>query len=811
MGMYKKLWWLLIAIVGFTFAILGWFGREVYRQAPPIPDQFISPAGEVIMTEKGILDGQTAWQSVGGMQVGSIWGHGAYQAPDWSADWLHRELMAWLELAAEEKYGLTYAELNGRDQAALRHELKQAYRTNTYDEATNTAVLGDRRIAAIEQTAAYYSALFSDAPSLQGTRESYAMKENTLPSAERRDRLAEFFFWTSWAASTERPDSKVTYTNNWPHEPLIDNKPSAENIMWSIASIVLLIAGVGGLIWAWAFLRKEDESEPKAPAKDPISLVNLTPSQRALGKYLFLVMALFIFQVMLGGLTAHYTVEGQAFYGFELSKYFPYSLTRTWHIQSALFWIATGFLAAGLFLAPIINGGKDPKYQKLGVDILFWALIVVVVGSFAGNYLAIAQIMPEHLNFWLGHQGYEYVDLGRLWQIGKFTGVVFWLVLMLRGILPALRQPGDKNLLALLTASVVAIGLFYGAGFFYGERTHLSVMEYWRWWIVHLWVEGFFEVFATAALAFIFCSMGLVSRTVATGASLASASLFMLGGIPGTFHHLYFSGTTTPVMAVGATFSALEVVPLVILGYEAWEHWRLKGRAEWMSHVKWPLLFFVAVAFWNMLGAGVLGFMINPPIALYYIQGLNTTPVHAHAALFGVYGFLALGFVLLILRYIRPQLVFDEKLMKTGFWWLNGGLVLMLFTSVLPVGLIQFAASASEGMWYARSEEFMQQPLLQTLRWVRTFGDVVFIVGALAVAWQVVKGLYFTRPDAFELGGKLKDTAVQLAGGAATATGAAMVGVAVAGTAVADVEATVKPPSHVDQGVCCGNCGGSQH
>jgi len=487
-----------------------------------------------------------------------------------------------------------------------------------------------------------------------------------------------------------------------------------------------------------------------APARDPLTTIPLTPSQRALGKYLFLVVALFGFQVFLGGATAHYTVEGQDFYGFPLSRWFPYTLLRTWHLQSALFWIATGFLAAGLFLAPIINGGKDPKLQKVGVDVLFWALVVVVVGSFVGNYLAIAQIMPAEWSFMLGHQGYEYVDLGRLWQIGKFAGIAFWLVLMLRGMVPALRTPGgDKNLLALLTASVIAIGLFYGAGFAYGERTHLSVMEYWRWWVVHLWVEGFFEVFATAALAFIFASMGLVSKRLATAASLASASLFMLGGVPGTFHHLYFSGTTTPVMAVGATFSALEVVPLIVLGHEAWEHWRLQHRAEWMQRVKWPLMCFVAVAFWNMLGAGVFGFMINPPIALYYIQGLNTTATHAHAALFGVYGFLALGFTLLVLRYVRPNLRFSEGLMKTAFWGLNIGLALMIFTSLLPIGLIQFHASVNEGLWYARSEGFMQQDILVTLRWVRTFGDVVFIVGAIAMFWQVTKGVFgFDGPTA---------------------------------------------------------------
>lgn len=739
---YRKLWWLLIAILIVTFSALGYFGREVYRHAPPIPGQVVADDGRILMTHDSILDGQTAWQSVGGMQLGSIWGHGAYQAPDWTADWLHRELTNWLEIAAQESFGKPYAELNGAQQNSLQYELKTTYRTNTYDSASDKVVVSKRRAQAIQKTTAYYASLFSAEPELRSTRKSFAMKEDTLPDPERRARLTEFFFWTAWAASTERTTGSATYTNNWPHEPLIGNKPTAENIIWSIVSVILLIAGVGGLIWVWAFLRKEDEHEFVAPEKDPISLVSLTPSQRALGKYLFLVVALFCFQVMLGGVTAHYTVEGQEFYGINLSKWFPYSLTRTWHIQSALFWIATGFLAAGLFLAPIINGGKDPKFQKLGVDILFWALVAVVVGSFVGNFLAIAHIMPANLNFWLGHQGYEYVDLGRIWQIGKFTGIVLWLALMLRGIVPALYQPGDKNLLALLTASVAAIGLFYGAGFFYGERTPLSVMEYWRWWIVHLWVEGFFEVFATAALAFIFCSMGLVSRRMATTASLGSASLFMLGGIPGTFHHLYFSGTTTPIMAVGATFSALEVVPLVVLGYEAWENWSLKKRAPWMQNIKWPLQFFVAVAFWNMLGAGVFGFMINPPIALYYIQGLNTTPLHAHAALFGVYGFLALGFTLLVLRYIRPQFVFNDRLMKVSFWWLNGGLALMIFTSLMPIGFIQFHASASVGLWYARSEAFMQQDLLQTLRWVRTFGDVVFIIGAFSVSWQVALGIF---------------------------------------------------------------------
>ncbi|MYN11604.1 nitric-oxide reductase large subunit [Pusillimonas sp. TS35] len=741
---YKKLWWLLLVVLAITFGILGWSGVEIYRQVPPIPQKVVTQSGKVLMTQTDILDGQTAWQSTGGMQVGSLFGHGAYQAPDWTADWLHREALAWLELGAKEKGAASFADLDASAQATLKSALRDEYRLNTLDPATGVVTVSDRRAQAIADTGSYYIELYGDNPDFRKTRANFAMKEGTLPSLERRQDLANFYFWTAWAATTERPNSSVTYTNNWPHEPLVDNHPSTANVVWSIVSVVVLLAGIAFLVWGWAFLHK-DHPEPEVPARDPLTLVGLTPSQRSLGKYLFLVVALLMFQVLLGGFTAHYTVEGQTFYGIDVSQWFPYSLTRTWHLQTALFWIATGFLAAGLYLAPIINGGKDPKYQKLGVDVLFWALVVLVVGSYVGNFLAIKHIMPASLNFWLGHQGYEYLELGRIWQIVKFLGLAFWLVLMLRGMLPAFKKEGDKNLLALLAASTIAIGLFYGTGLFYGERTHITIMEYWRWWVVHLWVEGFFEVFATTALAFIFSSMGLVSKRGATIASLASASLFMLGGVPGTLHHLYFAGTTTPVMAIGASFSALEVVPLIVLGHEAWENWRLKHRAPWMEAVKWPLMCFVAVAFWNMLGAGVFGFMVNPPISLYYIQGLNTTPVHAHAALFGVYGFLAIGFTLLVLRYIVPGFQFNEKLMRTGFWAMNIGLVLMIATSLLPIGILQFMASVTEGTWYARSEEFMQQPLLHTLRWVRTFGDIVFIVGCFSVFWQVVQGVILRK------------------------------------------------------------------
>jgi nitric oxide reductase subunit B len=253
--------------------------------------------------------------------------------------------------------------------------------------------------------------------------------------------------------------------------------------------------------------------------------------------------------------------------------------------------------------------------------------------------------------------------------------------------------------------------------------------------VVHLWVEGFFEVFATAALAFIFAKMQLIRPASAGTAVIASSSLYLFAGIPGTFHHLYFSGTPTAITAVGASFSALEVVPLVLIGMEAYRTSRLQVAAPWMQRYRWPIRFFVGVAFWNLVGAGLFGFMINPPLALYYMQGLNTTPVHGHAALFGVYGLLALGLVLVVARHLTRERAWRERWLGVSFWAMNVGLALMIALSLLPVGLAQTWASVEHGLWYARSADFLQLPWMVTLRWLRIVGDTVFLAGTLALVW----------------------------------------------------------------------------
>lgn len=734
MSGHRKLWFILGATVFGAFMLLGFFGREVYRQAPPLPERVVTAEGRLLMTRAQILDGQQVWQSTGGQQLGSIWGHGAYQAPDWSADWLHRESVALLDLWAKRDFGRAYADIPAEAQGGLLERLRREMRTNTYDAASGTLTISEDRAMAMATTGAHYIGLFGGDPALHGLRVDYAMSEVVVGDPARLQALTRFFFWTSWACATDRPGMAITYTNNWPHEELIGNRPTGANILWSVASVILLLAGIGAIIWWRAFHKEEDESATP-PSADPFQGIQATPSMKAVAKYLGVVTALFGVQVLLGALTAHYTIEGQSFFGLPLAKWFPYALSRTWHIQTGVFWIATAFLGAGLFLAPAV-GGREPRFQRLGVNVLFGALLLVVAGSLAGEYFSIHQRFSLGNGFWFGHQGYEYVDLGRAWQIALFVGLVLWLGLMLRGLWPALkRRDENRTLVLMFAASSAAIGLMYAAGFFFSARTHLTVMEYWRWWVVHLWVEGFFEVFATAALAFIFARMGLVKPKHAGAAVVASSALFLLGGIPGTFHHLYFSGTPVSIMAVGASFSALEVIPLVLIGFEAFRTYRMQSASPWMQRYRWPLRFFVGVAFWNFVGAGLFGFLINPPLALYYMQGLNTTPVHGHTALFGVYGLLALGLTLTVARILSGARRWNERPLAYAFWSMNIGLALMVLLSLLPIGLAQTVASVERGLWYARSADFLQSPTMITLRWLRLVGDTIFLTGVAALAW----------------------------------------------------------------------------
>jgi nitric oxide reductase subunit B len=731
------LWRWLGLIFVLSFGALGYLGWQIHLQAPPIPKAVVSAGGDVLFTGEQIELGQRAWRSAGGQQLGTVWGHGSYVAPDWSADWLHREALTLQDIRAEQ-LKKTDGALTAADRGAVEAVMREEMRRNTYDAATGKVTVTPERAKAIREVAGHYEALFGNDASLANLRDQYAMTDNALPAPEDRKALTAFFFWTAWAAATDRPgETNLSYTSNWPHEPLVGNTLTGSAAIWSMVSIILLLAGIAAMLWLHGSRKHEEEA--RAPNADPLFNAPATPSMKATRKYFFAVVGLILLQIGMGVITAHYAVEGQAFFGIPLAELLPYVVSRTVHTQVGIFWIATAWLATGLYIAPLLSG-REPRLQKLGVDVLFWALIAIVVGSTATGWLGTLQRLGMDFSFWFGNQGLEFTSMGRFWQILLFVGLLFWAFLLGRALWPALMKPSEsRGLIAMVFLSATCIGGFYATSLTWGQNTHYSMVEYWRWWLVHLWVEGFFEVFATAVIALIFTRIGLVRAESANRAIVAETIVFLFGGILGTLHHLYFTGTPTSVIAVGSVFSALEVVPLTLIGLEALQTYRRSKSAPWLQAYKWPVMCFVAVGFWNTVGAGLLGFAINPPASLYYVQGLNMTAAHGHAALFGVYGMLGIGLMLFCLRGLYERHLHADSLLKPAFWGLNIGLAMMVFMSLLPAGIYQAWASVTKGLWYARSPEIIHSGVMETLVWLRVPGDIVFAGGAVILAWYALR------------------------------------------------------------------------
>lgn len=704
-------WWLWTAltVMAFGFSLLSLMTVKTYHNAPPIPGRVISEDGRTIFTGEDILKGQEVFFKYGLMEHGTLWGHGAYLGPDFSASYLHREAEITRELSGAETTSI----------------LKK----NRFNPSQNLLTFtGGEEKSYLIQIKEWKDYFTKGAPGLPA---SYIKDETELNA------LTAYFSWASWATRANRPGKNYSYTNNWPYDPSAGNTPTPQIYIWSALSLLFLLSGLGLVLFlfgkfdylGWGGAKNEIHSH----APSSFSL-NPSPSQKFTSYFFLVVIALFLLQIFLGAALAHYRVEPEGFYGFDLNSILPYNLARTWHLQLAVFWIATAWVGAGLFLAPIL-GGSEPKGQKAGALALLGALAVVVFGSLSGEYLGINNRL-EDLWFMLGHQGSEYLDLGRFWQILLAAGLLFWLFLMFRALRPAFSLSDRKTISWLFFAASFAVVFFYLPAFMWGRHTNFSIIDNWRFWIIHLWVEGFFELFATVLVAVMFVHMRLVEMNTAVRVIYLDAIIYLAGGIVGTAHHWYFTGQGTIALALGACFSALEVVPLTLLTLDAWDFIKLQKNVcpdcgqNMAEKQKWAIRFLMAVGFWNFVGAGVFGFLINLPIVSYFEMGTTLTPNHGHAAMFGVFGMLALAVLLYCMRALNTDTDWakSEKFIKVGFWGLNIGLLLMITLNLFPAGVVQLMDVITNGYAHARSTEFTMHGFFHVSEWVRILGDSIFLV-----------------------------------------------------------------------------------
>ncbi len=744
--MNQKKWWLpFLIIVCVSLTGLTIIGFQTYSDAPPLPN-FTTESGETLLSKEDILRGQEVFHRYALMEYGTMFGDGGMRGPDFTAEALHVSTLAMREYYRQNtaQAGASAAELTDD---AIAQRVRNEIKNNRYDAASNAVSLNAAQQFALKKTTAYYKQMF-----LASDHEASFKPANYITDEQELTDLAGFFFWGAWVCGVERPGENYSYTHNWPYDPDAGNTATSPVILWSVLGAFAFILVLGFVLYIYGQFDEltgnayAEQSQPLF-TQDRVSTFQPTASQRATYKFFAAAIVLFLIQVLAGVLTIHDFVGFVNFFGIDVSEILPLTLTRSWHLQIALYWISACWIGASIFVLPLIAKTEVPG-QATFVNILFGLIVLLVGGSLVGIYLGPLGLLGAWSNF-LGHQGWEFVEFGRLWQWLLFFIFIFWTYVVYRGLRPVLtfKQPWAlPNWLVYTTFSISALFI---SGFIATPETNFVIADFWRWCVIHMWVEAFFEVFTTVIVGYFMVVMGLVNRSSVVKVTYIAMLLFLGSGLLGISHNFYWNAKPVITMALGSVFSTLQVIPLILLTLEAWRFRNMpritalsqglddgSGRSFGLSEV---FLFLIGVNFWNFLGAGVFGFIINLPIVNYFEHGSYLTVNHGHAALMGVYGNLSLAGMLFCTRLLVHSPRWNRQLVRRAFWSINVGLMLMVVLDLFPAGVHHFYEILDKGYWYARSQTFIQGDVFQTLTWLRIIGGALFVVGGIVpLLWLII-------------------------------------------------------------------------
>jgi len=730
MSMKGLKWAAIVSFIVSMVVLLGG-GYLAKDRLPPYPGQVVAPDGTVLFRKADILAGQDVYQRHGLMDHGSVWGHGSQRGPEFSATTLHLLGAAVRDFLSRQEHGSSFKELDAFQKKVIRLKAIEEIKENRYDPGKDSLVLTPSQVEALKRIEKHWEKSFKE-----GDRR-YGLLPDTIPTEEERLQIGRFFFWTAWVASAKRPGTDQSYTNNWPADRNVGNVPTTGTYLWTLAGILALFIVLGVFVFCVHYFGLWYGPSKGVPLSEKLIDMPLTPSQFKAAKYFLVVVLLFLLQTNFGGLLAHYTIHPASFYFQFIADIIPYSWAKTWHLQLAIFWIATTWVGSAIYLAPVI-GGTEPRRQGTLVQILFVAILLVAAGSLLGEIAGIKGWLGRWW-FWLGHQGWEFLELGRLWQILLFVGLIAWLLVVYRPISQHMRL-GHKDefssLIMFYMFSAILVVAFFGFGLLYGKGSHLTMADYWRWFVVHIWVESIFEFFGIAVISLVLVSMGLATARAALMVAYFTAAIVFLSGIIGTAHHYFWYGGPAFWLGLGAVFSSMEPVPMFGLVVRGLLEYKSIVRQGKEFPYKWPLYFLVASSFWNFLGAAVFGFLINLPIVNYYEHGTYLTMNHGHGALFGVYGMLSIGLLLFSWRGLVKKEQWKDRILKVSFFGFNVGLLLLTLGTLFPVGVLQTWTSYKHGLWAARDAAFFERGIVHLLGTLRVIPDLtIILVGVVPLAY----------------------------------------------------------------------------
>lgn len=743
--MNPKNWWapltfiLVISLLG-----VGMIGVQTYIDAPPM-SAFVDEKNNMIFDQKTIEKGQEVFHKYALMEYGSYFGDGAQRGPDFTADALHQISQSMVKFYLDELKQLKSEGTNQYDVSQIEERVKAELKINRYDKTSDLVRLSPAQGYAHEQLQNHYLDVFINHKESKGS-----LPADYIKSPQEVKDLSSFFYWGAWVCVTERPGATYSYTHNWPFDPKAGNTPTSPVILWSVLGLLAFVLMCGIVLYFIGQYNQLPNKFFKPATKDLFSAERVrdfspTSTQKATFKFFFVAILLFCIQVLSGLITINDFINWLGYVGIEINDSLPVTIPRSWHLMLALYWISTCWIASSIFILPILAKKEIPGQKRL-INILFVLLFILVGGSLSGMVLGPLGLMGDWW-YWLGHQGWEFVDFGKGFQVLLMVVFVLWMIIVYRGIKPALIKKEPWNLPNWILYSVIGIPLLFLSGFVAKPETNFVIADFWRWMVIHMWVEAFFEVFITVIVSYLMVLMGLVSRQAAIRVVYFATILFLGTGLLGISHNFYWNAKPVATMALGSVFSTLQFVPLILLTVEAWRFKNMPkiavGDVEHknLGNFGFPevFLFLIAVNFWNFFGAGVLGIIINLPIMNYFEHGTYLTINHAHAALMGVYGNISLAALIFASKLMIKEQYWNKKIVNFSFWSINIGLMLMVLLDLFPAGSIQFKAVVEQGLWYGRSHDFVDYGIFNKLTWMRGIGaSVFFFGGVLPLTWFIV-------------------------------------------------------------------------
>jgi nitric oxide reductase subunit B len=742
----KKNWWINFTVVA-AISIVGLIalGSWTYSGAPPLASFVSAASGETVIPLEQIQRGKEVFHLRGLMSWGSFWGDGAERGPDFTADALHRTVVAMGTYYAEERAKQRPVTQADRDGFTVR--IQRELHTNGYDAATGQIRINDAQIRALQELKVHYTKMFTDPTYPERfTLAGYITERSDLEA------LTAYFFWGAWVSAANRPGESYSYTHNWPYDPAAANTPTMATVLWSFLSILVLFAGTMLVLYVYGQM-KAIPGDPFNSSGQTLTTSDLEsgaegvrPTQRSTYKYFAFAVILFVVQVLAGILSAEDFVKGGPGNAIVqvLGITLPFTTVRAWHTILQIYWFFMCWVGYTIFFLPRL--APVPRGQQLLINLLFFLCVVVGAGALFGIYLGHRGLLSDTISYWFGSQGWEFMELGRFWQILMLCSFVLWIAIIFRGVRRWITRQSLWSVPAWLFYGSGIMVLFLFFGLFVTPRSNFAISDYWRWMVVHMWVEVTFEVFTTCIVGYMLVQMGLFNRAMAERVIFLAVMMFLVTAVVGISHNFYWIAKPSGIIALGSVFSTMQVLPLLLITLDAWRMRREKLRAKQHQGagkqtlvMEGVWLFILAVNFWNIIGAGVFGSLINLPIVNYFEHSTYLTGNHAHAAMFGVKGNVALAGVFFCCQHLFRRSDWNEKLIRIIFWSLQLGIILMMTLDLFPVGLYQLAAIVSHGFWYGRTNAFVTNPVWRTLTWLRSIGGMVFLFGGvMPLTWFIL-------------------------------------------------------------------------